>query len=402
MRHNKITYVLVMIAIVLSLTGCKNNNASNQNGGDEKKLKVNNTKNSEDNTEIINLLENKYWISKNSDEEDTGIIIFKINKDRIEEYDTYSGYYTTYKINNIKGDISKKMLDIDATAKYHDGEMDIKLLFEIISDDRIYISRSKDNITLDLDGLNLKQVAQLSYEKDYEEFDDSNLQEILGKTESELYDAIGIELESEEISSADEEYIDSRMPTGGAIEAVFSSHVSKGIQLVHDDTYKTKFGKKRGYLITLRSKGNSEQIDAASKRVFLDVESGNIYEYLLNEEAIKTDKILDTVNIKKFKNKGEKINSSENNKNEVSSHTVDEAKVKAIQTLESKNYYDSSIPECKMYLVEENYIQDNKSYYAFAIINGDSEYDLCIAIEKNTLEPIIVYSDGSVKSIDEL
>lgn len=374
MRDKKITYLLVMMVIVLSLTGCKNNNTNIQNGVDEKKLKVNSIKNNEDNTEIINLLESKYWILKNSDEEDTGITIFKINKNGIEQYDTYSGYYITYKFNNIKGDTAKKILDIDATAKYHDGEMDIKILFEIISKDRIYMSISKDNITLDLEGVSLKQVAQLSYDKNYADFDDSNLQDILGKTESELYDVIGIELESEEISSEDEEYINSRISVEGAIESVFSANISNGIRLVHDDTYKTKFGKKRGYLITLRSKGNSEQIDAASKRVFLDVESGNIYEYLLNETAIKTDVILDTVNIEKFKNKGKKSNISKDNKNESNSHTSDEAKLKAVEILESKNYYDSS----------------------------DSEYDLRIAIEKNTLDPIILYSDGSVISVDEL
>lgn len=348
---------------------------------------------------LENILLNNYWVNESINDENGYSIdlcdIYSIKKDMISGYTNDESemdtefYYPIEDINEEDGVIKIKSLFED-----NNGSRIVNYTIKIVNDKEIKIIDDMRNEERIFKKKTIKELVDLAYVKYYISFSDESFQDFINKTENELYNIANIEFETDSITDNDINFIYNTISEQGALDAVFSSKAKGSANVAHDDIYVTKFGNKYGYVITLREYGSDMNI--AIGRVFLDVKSGNIYDYDLGLCAIKTDRVIDTININDFKNTNKKSNESSLNKK---LYSIDQAKEKATEILESKELLYSGD---EIFSVEDTLNKNDKLCYTFGITSEYAELDFRILIEKETLEAVFMYSDGSFVSIDEM
>lgn len=280
-----IRYLFFIFVISVSLVGCKNSSINKTDENIENHTSINKTdENNNDKSDseikdIFKLLSDTYWIEEDPD---SGETIFKINDSIIEEYSTYSDYYSTYEINKLNYDSNKNTLTLNTTAHYYDESMNLDLHIELLDEKTISLKIDKDNgYTLNLKSTPINQLAKLIYDKSSTTFDNSYIQDILDKTEDELYEIIGLFYPSN-LDSSKIKYVESKLTKDEVLEKITSLQIftksSSTYPIIYDEEVEAvSVGSKLGYLITVRSYG--EVTDSRMEDIFLDIDSGNIYLY---------------------------------------------------------------------------------------------------------------------------
>lgn len=281
MKNIRCLFFIFIISV--SLVGCKNTSTNKTDENTENHTSINKTdENNNDKSDneikdIFKLLSDTYWIEE---DQDYGEVILKINDSIVEEYFTGSDYYSAYEINKINYDSDKNTLTLNTTAHDYDESTDLDLHIELLDEKTIRLKVDKD-YTLNLKSTPLNQLVKLIYDKGSTTFDNGYIQDILDKTEDELYGIIGLFYPSE-LDSSQIKYVESKLAKDEIIKKITSLQIfterSSTYPVIHDeDIGVVSVGSKLGYLITVRSYG--EVTDSRMEDIFLDIDSGNIYLY---------------------------------------------------------------------------------------------------------------------------
>ena len=283
MKNIRCLFFIFIISV--SLVGCKNTSTNKTDENTENHTSINKTnktnsdKSDNEIKDILKLLSDTYWIEE---DQEAGETILKINDSIIEEYITSPEYYSTYEINKLNYDSDKNTLTLNTTAHYYDGSMDLDLHIELLDEKTIRLKNDKDEgHTFILKSTPLNELVKLIYDKGSTTFDNSYIQDILDKTEDELYEIIGLFYPSE-LDSSQIKYVESKLAKDEIIKKITSLQIfterSSTYPVIHDeDIGVVSVGSKLGYLITVRSYG--EVTDSRMEDIFLDIDSGNIYLY---------------------------------------------------------------------------------------------------------------------------
>lgn len=283
MKNIRCLFFIFIISV--SLVGCKNTSTNKTDENTENHTSINKTnktnrdKSDNEIKDILKLLSDTYWIEE---DQEAGETILEINDSIIEEYITSPEYYSTYEINKLNYDSYKNTLTLNTTAHYYDGSMDLDLHIELLDEKTIRLKNDKDEgHTFIFKSTPLNELVKLIYDKGSTTFDNSYIQDILDKTEDELYEIIGLFYPSE-LDSSQIKYVESKIAKDEIIKKITSLQIfterSSTYPVIHDeDIGVVRVGSKLGYLITVRSYG--EVIDSRMEDIFLDIDSGNIYLY---------------------------------------------------------------------------------------------------------------------------
>ncbi len=283
MKNIRCLFFIFIISV--SLVGCKNTSTNKTDENTENHTSINKTnktnsdKSDNEIKDILKLLGDTYWIEE---DQDAGETILKINDSIIEEYITSPEYYSTYEINKLNYDSDKNTLTLNTTAHYYDGSMDLDLHIELLDEKTIRLKNDKDEgHTFNLKSTPLNELVKLIYDKGSTTFDNSYIQDILDKTEDELYEIIGLFYPSE-LDSSQTKYVESKLAKDEILKKITSLQIftdrSSTYPIIYDEEVQAvRVGSKLGYLITVRSYG--DVTDSRMEDIFLDIDSGNIYLY---------------------------------------------------------------------------------------------------------------------------
>ncbi|MEG0237631.1 hypothetical protein [Cetobacterium sp.] len=408
MINKKLISISSLAIISMSLYGCTNNTNSNNSSNTNSNTKVinsqninksNSTKNIDKTSSVEKVLFNKYWVTDQSllqsDENSKIISIFKINKDTLKFYT--DDKYTEYKIKEFKVNPSKNevILRLDLGNEY-DGPFFIK----IESDNKVLFNFL--HYGTDVDGseeykvMTEKETIDLLYKEYGILGDDKQLQKLLGKTEQDLYN-ISKKYPEDDLTDSDISYINSKVTMMDIPDYLTDAGLLKDGNIIYDfDISQSKFNDKLGYVARIKNK--QEYIDSISKCVFLDIDSGNIYEFNTASETVDFNNKLGHVKLNEHNDNNVK---KTNNLSPDTKYSEEDTKKVAIQSLEKYQAYDSSNPDYKISLASQGEYNGQKYNY-YSIVLENTMYDFTIGVNCSNLEPLIFYSNGEVKTIDSL
>lgn len=406
MLNKKLISISSLAIISMSLYGCTNNtncnkpNSTNSNSkiiNSQNIKKTNSIKSSNKTSYVENVLFNKYWVTDQSliqsDENLKIISIFKISKDKLKFYTNNT--YTEYKVKEFKVNSSNNEVELrlDLGDEY-DGPFSIK----IENDNKILFNFL--HYGTDVEGseeykvMTEKEILDLLYKEYAILGDDKKLQKLLDKTKQDLYN-ISKKYPEDGLTDSDILYINSKVTKMDIMDYLMDAGLLKDGNIIYDfDIRQSKFNDKLGYIARIKHK--QESIDRISKCVFLDINSGNIYESTIDCETVDFNKKLGHVEINEHKDNSTK---KTNDSSVDTKYSEEDTKKVAIQNLEKYNSYDSSDPNYKVNFEGQNEYNGQKyNYYSIVYENG--MYDFTIGVNCSNLEPLIFYSNGDVKTID--